>query len=81
MQSRVWTAWLVRSPQRYPWIPQRGIPQNTNPSLTSRLAMLKRKVSPVFPSPLRILFKVLAMYIKGHKKLKMIIKSPERLFW
>lgn len=38
--------------------------------------MLKAKVSMVLPRPLRILFKVLATYIKGQMKLNVIMKLP-----
>ena len=40
--------------------------------------MLKAKVCAVLPSPFKMLFKVLAMYIKGQMKLKVIIKLPAR---
>lgn len=40
--------------------------------------MLKTKVSMVLPCPFRILFKVLAIYIRGQIKLSVIIKLPAR---
>ena len=50
--STVTAAWLARSPQRYPRIPQRGIARNTLVIRMPRLSMLIRNVEVVFPSPL-----------------------------
>ncbi len=38
--------------------------------------MLKRNVEAVRPKPFKMLFRVLATYIKGQMKLKVIMKLP-----
>ena len=43
--------------------------------------MLKTKVRLVLPRPFRMLPKVLAIYIKGQRKLRTIIKLPARVLW
>ena len=40
--------------------------------------MLNAKVYPVFPKPFKMLFSVLAIYIKGQIKLRVMIKLPAR---
>ena len=41
--------------------------------------MLKAKVAVVLPKPFRMLFKVLAMYMKGHMKLRVMMKLPAKV--
>lgn len=51
----VMTIWLIKSPQRYPWMPNLGTAKKT---LTMRMkspVRLMRKVEVVFPRPLMVL--------------------------
>ena len=62
-------------------MPQRGMAKNTNNRRRSRLATLNRKVRMVLPSPFKILLSILAMYMKGHRKLSVRIKLPASSEW
>ena len=59
-------------------MPITGMAKNTKRRRNRRLIILKAKVVVVLPRPFRILFKVLAMYMKGQRKLRVMMKLPAR---
>ena len=75
--NRLTNNWLRRSPIRYPFIPKRGIPNQTPPMRSASPDRLMRKEMLAFPSPLMTLIKVLFIYINGQIHASVFKKSPD----
>ena len=67
---------LIKMPKKYPIIPSLGIRNITQNSRILTPIMEFLKVILVFPNPLRILVKVVVVYIKGQSHANIDIKEP-----
>ena len=70
---------LISIPSKYPFIPTFGTINIMNNSLITILIIELINVVFVFPSPFRILEKVVDIYIKGHNGARICINNPEDL--
>ena len=79
MQRRLTRSWLIRSPHKYPFIPNMPIPNHTPEIRTARPHKLFAKELFALPSPLRMLSRVVFIYRNGQIHASVRIKSPARV--
>ena len=71
--------WLARSPQRYPWMPNRGTAVMILRIRAERPEMLMIRVTAVFPRPLIVPVSAVFVYRNGQIHARVTIKFPARL--